>query len=777
MEKRGKRVRKRYLYRTLLFVAMISLLPVAVIGIMTNLKITTAINTELVEADSQILGLTANTVESVVGQMKNACVQLKNDQIFTRFHQLDQNISWYEERTIFGTDEELQQMYTYLSIKGQVFDRLYSETVTNEFVESVYYIDLKKKVILTSERKLYGLDEFYDQGLLPDLNAQIGSLGLVERTAANTISIFYGAKYQGDSQIFVMNLSPIRFYRYLTETVMNQTSSRLFILQNNGQLIGGPAPAKQAYEQISGELESYNKASVFNRNIRIGDVNYYLSGIFSDQLHWWIFDITKANELFEPSSYTMRIMVTACLTLAVLICIAILFWSVRWYRPIRRILEELSSHTSEAVQEESANEMTYIYDSLQHMHLEQTKLRERVRQMLPYFQEKYIQSLLRQDEIILEHVREKLHYLSIPLSTERICLMMFQVREEIREDSMGDMKNTVEQNICIQEAIREVCVGAGLNYFILNDLDKFTVIVNWERDGMNGLFQVCETCGEAIRAAAGLCYEAGISRVQPNITELPEAWREAQQALACSMFAESGHIAYIDDILFLEDGGSHKAFKIPLSIFAAIRAGKEEEAVRELLVFLKRVTLAYDHLSYERVSNLFLRLLSRLFDLVEEMEIQDEAVSAFLYQSNSELLNHNELLAMEAMKRAVERLARICGERLATKNEDRIAVIRGIIESGYSDSSLSLTEVAEKAGLHPDYLSRIFKEHTGQTFSEYLNQMRIEKSIALLRDTGLKIWEVGAAVGYNNANYFIKVFKEAMGVTPKEYRTSLQNMK
>lgn len=774
MGKRGNKVRKRYLYRTLLFVAMISLSPVAVIGIMTNLKITKAINTELVEADSQILGLTSNTVESLVGQMKNACVQLKNDQIFTRFHQLDRDISWYEERTQFGTDEEMQQMYTYLSIKGQVFDRLYSETVTNAFVESVYYIDLKKNVILTSDREVCGPEEFYDAGLLKDLNAQIGSLGLMECTAAdregntqNIISIFYGAKYQGDSQIFVMNLSPGKFYKYLTETVMNQKNSSLFMVQNNERLIGGSTLAEQVYGQIGGELKTCDKTAIYNRNIRIGDVSYYLSGIFSDQLHWWIFNITKANELFEPSSYTMRIMLTACLTLAVLICIAILFWSVRWYKPIRRILEELSSHSQGKAGGESPNEMVYIYDSLQHMHLEQTELRERVRQMLPYFQEKYIQSLLRQDEIILEHVREKLQYLSIPLKTERICLMMFQVREE----------NTVEQNICIQEAIRSVCIGAGLNFFILNDLERFTVIVNWDMEGMNGLFSVCEACGEAVRKAAGLCYEAGISRVQPDITEIAQAWREAQQALSCSMFTGSGHIAYIEDILFLEDGGSHKAFKIPLSIFAAIRAGKEEEALRELLLFLKRVTLAYDHLSYERVSNLFLRLLSRLFDLVEELEIQDEEVSAYLYQSNSELLKHSELLAMEAMKRAVERLAGICKERLATKNEDRIAGIQKIIEAGYADNSLSLTEVAERAGLHPDYLSRIFKEHTGQTFSEYLNRVRIEKGIALLRETDLKIREIGEAVGYNNTNYFIKVFKDAMGVTPKEYRTGIPNMK
>lgn len=172
-----------------------------------------------------------------------------------------------------------------------------------------------------------------------------------------------------------------------------------------------------------------------------------------------------------------------------------------------------------------------------------------------------------------------------------------------------------------------------------------------------------------------------------------------------------------------------KEFETPLSIFSAIRAGKQVEAVEELLSFLQKVTLAHDHFSYAKVSNLFLRLLSRLFDLVEEIGIQDKEVDRLLYLSNEELLKKNELSAMEAMKKSVERLAKICQEKLSFKNEDRTSFIKTAIENGFSKSSFSLTEVAEQIGLHPDYLSRIFKENTGETFIEYLTQVRIQRSL------------------------------------------------
>jgi len=95
------------------------------------------------------------------------------------------------------------------------------------------------------------------------------------------------------------------------------------------------------------------------------------------------------------------------------------------------------------------------------------------------------------------------------------------------------------------------------------------------------------------------------------------------------------------------------------------------------------------------------------------------------------------------------------------------------METRYAESSLSLTEVAEHVGLNPDYLSRIFKENTGKTFSEYLTHLRIMKSMLLLKETDMKIKDIGEAVGYNSTNYFIKVFKESMKVTPREYRGGL----
>lgn len=94
------------------------------------------------------------------------------------------------------------------------------------------------------------------------------------------------------------------------------------------------------------------------------------------------------------------------------------------------------------------------------------------------------------------------------------------------------------------------------------------------------------------------------------------------------------------------------------------------------------------------------------------------------------------------------------------------------IRSHYSEN-ITLNSLAERFFLHPNYLSRLFKEKTGKNFVEYLTEVRIEKVKELLGNSDLKIVEICAMTGYDNPRYFSKVFKQATGMTPREYREYL----
>jgi len=91
------------------------------------------------------------------------------------------------------------------------------------------------------------------------------------------------------------------------------------------------------------------------------------------------------------------------------------------------------------------------------------------------------------------------------------------------------------------------------------------------------------------------------------------------------------------------------------------------------------------------------------------------------------------------------------------------------INTNYNQK-IGLKDIAKMAAMSPSYYSYIFKLIKGKNFVEYLNDIRIQKAMELLKTSDLNISEVCFAVGFNNLGHFNRVFKETAGVTPSNFR-------
>ena len=88
----------------------------------------------------------------------------------------------------------------------------------------------------------------------------------------------------------------------------------------------------------------------------------------------------------------------------------------------------------------------------------------------------------------------------------------------------------------------------------------------------------------------------------------------------------------------------------------------------------------------------------------------------------------------------------------------------------YGSFELSLESTAEALSVSRVYLSRVFKEHTNQNFSNYLLNLRLQQAKKLLCTTAMSTAEISKAVGYGNPVYFRTSFKNHIGVTPRQFR-------
>lgn len=119
----------------------------------------------------------------------------------------------------------------------------------------------------------------------------------------------------------------------------------------------------------------------------------------------------------------------------------------------------------------------------------------------------------------------------------------------------------------------------------------------------------------------------------------------------------------------------------------------------------------------------------------------------------------------------IETAAAIGQEASSMEKEHHvIEQMKAILEQQY-DKNFEMERIAETVGMSANYLSRLFKQETGMTITDYLIDIRIEKAKLFLTDhPNLKNYEISQLVGYSDPVYFNKLFKKMVGETPKDYK-------
>lgn len=113
----------------------------------------------------------------------------------------------------------------------------------------------------------------------------------------------------------------------------------------------------------------------------------------------------------------------------------------------------------------------------------------------------------------------------------------------------------------------------------------------------------------------------------------------------------------------------------------------------------------------------------------------------------------------------------MCKE-IETKDYDIIMkrIVNYIEENHHKNLKLSL--ISEVSGYNSIYLGKKFKQYTGMSFNVYLDYLRISKAKRLLK-AGSKVYDVAEAIGYCDKNYFYSKFKKYVGISPNEYKNSI----
>ena len=104
------------------------------------------------------------------------------------------------------------------------------------------------------------------------------------------------------------------------------------------------------------------------------------------------------------------------------------------------------------------------------------------------------------------------------------------------------------------------------------------------------------------------------------------------------------------------------------------------------------------------------------------------------------------------------------------KEGDIIAQVYQYCAENYKEGSL--VELADRLFLNSSYLSQLIRQKTDKTFSDIMNENRMQQAVILLENSDIKIYTIGHMIGYMNPNNFTRAFRNHFGIAPTEYRLS-----
>lgn len=529
----------------------------------------------------------------------------------------------------------------------------------------------------------------------------------------------------------------------MVSKVLNFPQSHLYMFDENGRMmLGGENAKAEEFAAVKSALAAYAS----NKTASEAFTSYGKRVISilpeSDSLNRWQYAIVRPMESFLLSADKMKRQVwTACI-IALLGGIMISFLMSRhFYMPLKKLLYSIRNLYSGPTPIAGGYEYAAINHMLMFIDLSMLQMKDQVR--------------MNQITGVITGQQTAAGFGNLPAFPLE-C--RYAVAYIVKKPESSEVSNRIigEQLGLTAEIVSLSATEQALLVFIYDHTIESSDVVR------NAL--------EALRPSLGdVCYGAGIGRVVDSAEAIHQSYQEAVLAYKYSYIRGKEAIILYDDI-----SACRETLLLPHVAYEAlqhkVQAGNGSEAehwIDELAHTLK--TGRYNVETVELVS---LRLAMVLSQVIIEQKLHD-LFPVFGFHERIKQRTLDETLSV--LKELAISIAKYIYESRNDAHLKKINSLKAYIMDHMADD-LSLDELAARVHLSPNYVSTLFGSITGESFTEYLNRIRLEQAAFILVTERMHtVAEIATSVGYRNSQYFCTKFKAKFGITPLQYRTS-ENM-
>lgn len=324
------------------------------------------------------------------------------------------------------------------------------------------------------------------------------------------------------------------------------------------------------------------------------------------------------------------------------------------------------------------------------------------------------------------------------------------------------------QKYAISNIAEETLMKNNSGVVVSDDMTNQLIgILNTYNTSSNFMDMVCRKIQENVEQFLGISVSIGIGQCCDSLSDLGNAYSQARKALNYKFYMGKKSIHIYNSKKKFKDSGE---YVFPIKEERALLVYIKESNEVGLNEVIKKLFARFEEelVEEELVRETCCRLLNTMIGEMENMEIP---MGAYIGKSINPYGEIREFEVLEDIFKWFSNLIHKILLCIEDNKKYKSIVLNAIryMENNYQND-ITLADIAGAIHVSPNYFSKLFKDETEVNFIDWLNKLRIEKSLELLKRNDLKIYEVANRVGYADYKYYSALFKKITGLTPKQYK-------
>lgn len=500
--------------------------------------------------------------------------------------------------------------------------------------------------------------------------------------------------------------------------------------------------------------------------LRAGGEKYLLS-YNSSQVSELNFYVATKSSYFETINPLYAFLVVLVIALFSMV---FTFLSFRWiYKPVDTMVHKISNANDKKLKP-GEDELEYITKSMDELSAGNTELQKGVTLL---FQRRLMQGELSENEI-----DDYIDRLSLNKTLNKFLSMVFIIRTDSDDSviSSDDEKNAlysiasfVKQSFG-DKLLMEPCYFARAIFAMVNiNDDEETVVLPGSI--YNSVREYVESMDK------GLVLGTGVSKLYSDKHLLANCYQESVLALNSGEGVEQGaseiNKSYCRFFAEYESGKSvsyNKSFEE--NIYNSVLQGNKEEAYSITDEFIRFLQL--QNLSRDENVVFLVQYVNAIILAVKEHSLDPDSIfKQPIIKIYQDVTQYYDLSRIRRYIKStmIDPVIFSISNMTTSQAKTILDGIMKLVDEKQGD--ITLTECAEQLGYHPTYLWKVLKQEKDMSFSDYLEDYKINLAKRLLKETDLTVNQIAAKLNYTNAQNFIRFFSKKEGTTPGKYRQSV----